>query len=193
LRLTKPISQRRTWVLIASAFGVSGALASVGVFSPNRSLEAGASGSTLAAAERWNIVSVVIDATSAAHLSLYGYSRNTSPELDTLAAEATVFERAYSQAPLTLPSTASFLSGRYPADSLSRDQVREPRAVRWPGELRYRTLAFSENPWVSPGFGFGADFDDFQVVTDSDGDQFGRRRVGNSSCVFAITPDSSEI
>lgn len=41
-----------------------------------------------------NVVIVLVDALRADHLSLYGYSRPTSPHLDRLAGESVVFEQA---------------------------------------------------------------------------------------------------
>lgn len=66
------------------------------------------------------IVWVVIDTLRADALGLYGnraqgeQSGGASPELDRLAGEALVFERAYSAAPWTVPSVATQLSGRWP-------------------------------------------------------------------------------
>ena len=63
----------------------------------------------------FNIVFVLIDTVRASHLSLYGYGRNTSPKLDAWAQGATVFDRAYAQAPNTPRSIPSMLTGRYPS------------------------------------------------------------------------------
>ena len=46
------------------------------------------------------------------NLGLYGYSRPTTPELQKLAAESTVFDRAIATAPWTLPSHSSLFTGR---------------------------------------------------------------------------------
>jgi arylsulfatase A-like enzyme len=61
---------------------------------------------------RPNVVLLVIDTQRADHLSGYGYSRPTSPRLDRMAREATLFERAYSHSSWTLPSHASMFTGR---------------------------------------------------------------------------------
>jgi arylsulfatase A-like enzyme len=44
-------------------------------------------------------------------MSLYGYNRRTTPNLDRLAAEGAVFEHAYSTSLWTGPSTATFMTG----------------------------------------------------------------------------------
>src|SRR5207253_4337123 len=46
-----------------------------------------------------------------------------TPAIDTLAADGTLFERAYSHAPQTLPAHASILTGRLPFETGVRDNV----------------------------------------------------------------------
>jgi arylsulfatase A-like enzyme len=60
-----------------------------------------------------NVILIVIDALRADHLGCYGYERNTSPNIDKLANESILFERAYSQAPWTKPSVASLFTSLY--------------------------------------------------------------------------------
>jgi arylsulfatase A-like enzyme len=55
-----------------------------------------------------------LDTLRADHLSLYGYERATSPALEALAREATLYTRAQAAAPWTLPSHASMFTGLYP-------------------------------------------------------------------------------
>jgi arylsulfatase A-like enzyme len=58
---------------------------------------------------------ITLDTTRADHLSLYGYGRPTSPNLEALAADALVFDQARSAAGWTLPGHASMLTGMYPS------------------------------------------------------------------------------
>ena len=58
-----------------------------------------------------NIVLLILDTVRASSLSLYGYTRHTTPVLDALAGEATVFDAAFSVAPWTAPSHASMMTG----------------------------------------------------------------------------------
>ncbi|MEK7772712.1 MAG: sulfatase-like hydrolase/transferase, partial [Deltaproteobacteria bacterium] len=51
-----------------------------------------------------NIIMVVVDTLRADHLPVYGYGRDTSPNISALAASSVVFSNAYSAAPWTLPS-----------------------------------------------------------------------------------------
>lgn len=61
-----------------------------------------------------NVVLVVMDAQRADHLSLYGYRRATSPRLETLATDGTVFDNAVANSSWTLPSHATLFTGRLP-------------------------------------------------------------------------------
>jgi arylsulfatase A-like enzyme len=63
----------------------------------------------------YNVLWVVVDALRAKNMSLYGYSRETTPFLSTLAKDAWVFDKAYSQASNTSLSMPSMFSGRNPA------------------------------------------------------------------------------
>ena len=69
------------------------------------------------------IILVSIDALRADRLPAYGYRGVQTPNIDALAADGVVFERAYAHAPLTLPAHAALLSGRLPIDTGVRDNV----------------------------------------------------------------------
>ena len=60
-----------------------------------------------------NVLLIVMDAVRAQNLSLYGYHRPTTPNLERLAKSGVVFERAIASAPWTLPSHASMFTGRW--------------------------------------------------------------------------------
>ncbi|MFC1968119.1 sulfatase-like hydrolase/transferase [Chloroflexota bacterium] len=62
-----------------------------------------------------NILWIVMDTVRADHLSSYGYYRNTTPNIDRIASEGTLFENAMATAPWTLPSHASMFTGTFPA------------------------------------------------------------------------------
>ena len=57
---------------------------------------------------------VVLDTVRAASMSLYGYDRDTTPELKRWAAEGVTFDWAFSTAPWTLTSHATMFTGLYP-------------------------------------------------------------------------------
>ena len=82
-----------------------------------------------------NVVFYIIDGGSADYMSLYGYNRRTTPNLERIAAEGAVFERAYSNSSRTTPSTASFLT------SLHHSVLGGVRAGRNPLPSEVTTLA----------------------------------------------------
>jgi len=61
-----------------------------------------------------NVLLVTIDTLRADRVGAYGSPANLTPTLDRLAAEGLRFERVYAHVPLTLPSHASLVTGRYP-------------------------------------------------------------------------------
>lgn len=65
-------------------------------------------------ASRPNVILIVIDTLRADHLSCYGYSRQTSPNIDAFAQEADFYKRAYSTSSWTVPSHASIFTGLHP-------------------------------------------------------------------------------
>jgi choline-sulfatase len=73
------------------------------------------------AAHARNLVLITIDSLRADHVGAYGAARAHTPALDTLARSGVRFEHAYAAAPITLPSHATILSGRYPPGHGARD------------------------------------------------------------------------
>jgi arylsulfatase A-like enzyme len=65
--------------------------------------------------KRDNVVLIVIDTLRADRLGCYGGPGQTSPNIDTLAAQGTLFEQAITCAPVTLPSVSAILTATYPA------------------------------------------------------------------------------
>jgi arylsulfatase A-like enzyme len=117
---------------------------------------------------RPNILFILVDTLRRDHLTPYGYRRDTSPNIDRLLAwRGAVVEEAYSQAPWTLPSVASFLASRYPGEILGDD----PNAYGLPGALPslpatlkacgYETGGFIANQVLHKGNGFRRGFETF--------------------------------
>ena len=85
-----------------------------------------------AGAARFNVVLVILDAARAQEFGTYGYGRATTPEIDRIATEGVVFDRAYTPAVFTLGALASLWTSQYPdrhhaevsyADPLPRDRL----------------------------------------------------------------------
>ena len=64
---------------------------------------------------RPNVLLIVLDTVRADHLSLYGYARRTSPNLEALAKEGVWFRNAVSASDMTLSTHASLFTGLYPS------------------------------------------------------------------------------
>jgi arylsulfatase A-like enzyme len=60
-----------------------------------------------------NVLLLILDTVRAADLSLYGYARLTTPQLQHFAEGGAVFDRAFSVASWTLPSHASIFTGQW--------------------------------------------------------------------------------
>ena len=67
-----------------------------------------------------NVLFIVLDTVRAESLSLYGYHRDTSPNLTKLAQRGVRFDRARTAAAWTLPSHASMFTGRWPYELSTR-------------------------------------------------------------------------
>ena len=68
-----------------------------------------------------NVILISVDTLRSDRLPVYGYGAIRTPHLDRFRADAVLFERAWSHAPLTAPAHASMLTGRLPADHGIRD------------------------------------------------------------------------
>ena len=100
-----------------------------------------------------NIVLIVLDTHRRDRLSLYGYDRPTSPNIDHFAQQATIFENGISAAQWTIPSHASMFTGEYPTthQTLQVHAALDERFDTVASLLRvngYETTGFCNNPLV---------------------------------------------
>lgn len=112
--------------------------------------------------ERPNIVLVVMDTARAKNFSCYGYDKKITPFLDSLAEENVKYEHVVTQANWTFPSHASFFSGEYTFENGKQ----QPEScgdldtfVEELSEKGYRTIAISNNNFISPDFDYDQIFD----------------------------------
>lgn len=70
-----------------------------------------------------NVLLIILDTVRASSLSLYGFPAPTTPRLAEWATQGTTFNWAMAPAPWTLPSHASYLSGRYPSEMTANWEV----------------------------------------------------------------------
>jgi arylsulfatase A-like enzyme len=113
-----------TFVRLASAVEPPGGRRSPAVSPPGERPRGEAKDSRSLIAPGANVLLITVDALRADHLGTYGYARPTSPNIDLLATESVLFERAYTSAPHTSFALTSLLTGQ-PAMSLSQNDVLE--------------------------------------------------------------------
>ena len=89
---------------------------------------------------------IVLDTVRAESLSLYGYNRDTSPNLTRLAQRGVRFDQARTAAAWTLPSHASMFTGRWPYELSTRPDR--------PLDTTYPTLAevLRDHGYATAGF-----------------------------------------
>ncbi|WP_457742280.1 sulfatase family protein [Thermococcus sp.] len=119
--------------------------------------------------ERMNLVWIIADAARAENFSLYGYRRDTSPNLKRIVKHdgGTIFNDAYSVVNATDPSITSMLSGTYPVTHgirhhgghVGEDEIRalERRGIKFLQEyllgMGYSTVSFDIlSRWHRRGF-----------------------------------------
>ena len=110
---------------------------------------------------------ITVDTLRADHMSLYGYPRQTSPELARIAAGGVTFDWAIAQWPKTGASFASMFTGQYPQTTglTHRAAMRVPEEYLTLPELfqesGYTTLGVVSNAVLAAQFGWNDGFDEF--------------------------------
>jgi hypothetical protein len=117
-----------------------------------------------------NVLLIVLDTVRAQNLSLYGYDRPTSPQLERFAKNGVYFKWAVSTAPWTMPSHASMFTGRHPHELSVNYRIPLDRTYPTLAEVLsahgYLTAGFVANIWycsresgLERGFTHYEDFD----------------------------------
>jgi len=117
-----------------------------------------------------NILFLVFD-TARAKTVLPGLKTGLMPATADLAQDGTIFTKAMTTAPWTLPSHSSMFTGMYTSDHSTHagSHMFEPEASPLPERLNqtgYKTAAISGNIWISPEFGFDKGFNQFSMKYD---------------------------
>jgi arylsulfatase A-like enzyme len=105
MKNTDPISRRDFIKLLGSA--------SLSLLAASNQIKQGM-GVEPRSSEKPNILILVFDTLSARHMSLHGYPRETTPNMDRFAERALVYHNHYAAGNFTSPGTASLLTGVYP-------------------------------------------------------------------------------
>jgi arylsulfatase A-like enzyme len=129
-----------------------------------------------------NVVLISIDDLRPDHLGCYGRAGETSPWIDGLAREGTIFRNAFTTAPWTLPSHLSLFTSLYPSEhginptptfgtSAEELPILPDRFVTLTERMRdagYATGAFTNGHYVSGKLGFAQGFDHYFETGEQD-------------------------
>jgi len=101
-----------------------------------------------------NVIIVVFDAMTARNLSVYGYHRKTTPNLERFAERANVYHAHNSAGNFTIPGTSSLLTGTYPWTHRAINQgglvdrrLTKKNVFGLIGK-EYNRIAFAQNLWA---------------------------------------------
>jgi len=133
-----------------------------------------------------SLLLITVDCLRADHCSLYGYSRPTTPCLDSLATESIVVPTAVVAGTPTYYSLPAIFASRMPL-ALGRDVIGlafgEETLAGALQRAGYKTAAFSAaNPYISARFGFNQGFDEFHDFLDFDRGAGGKADSSDESC-----------
>jgi len=130
-----------------------------------------------------DVLVVFLDAARAGHFGCYGYARATTPNIDRIAAEGVVFERAYTPAVYTLGAMSAVWTSQQPdphpgelsfASRLPRDRLTLAELLSAQG---IHTAGFVANAMAGRALGFDRGFQEFHEL-------FGDPELGSRAGVF---------
>ena len=125
---------------------------------------------TPAGVNKMNVIVISVDSLRTDHMGLYGYTRDTTPQIDAWAKGAMVFDNYFSTSYLTPISEMSVQTGDYPATNgiINFESQLHP-AINTLAEILqqqgWRTAAFGSSPEYSGPtlkLGFSRGFDTYQ-------------------------------
>lgn len=125
--------------------------------------------------EHPHVVLIVIDTLRADRLGCYGYPRPTSPNIDRIAKEGTLFSECIAQAPWTLPSMSSMFTGRYTTQHREWPDPRYVPLAECFKQAGYSTVGVSANVLLAKDHHFDRGFDAYDASfgpVDNDGKPF---------------------
>ena len=123
---------------------------------------------------RRGVVLISVDTLRRDHVGLYGYPKPTTPQLDALGKEGTVYEDAVSVSSWTLPAHFTMMTSVEPAahgavDSKHGFNHRVPTLGRLLRDAGYVTHAITSHLYVSKEYGFDDGFDGLDYAYDRKG------------------------
>lgn len=122
---------------------------------------------------RPNVILIIMDTARSDHLSCYGHSRKTTPNIDEIVKHGVLFENAFSAAPWTPPSHASIFTGKYPSHhkTFGRNiQFKNQNAslAQVLSSNAYRCIGVTSTPLLGLGSGFETGFHKYVEMNNQD-------------------------
>ncbi len=132
-----------------------------------------------------NIIFIVLDTVRRASLSMYGYPRPTSPEMERWAGRGVRFEHAMATASWTLPSHASMFTGKFPSQMsagwLTPLDTRDPVLAERLRDSGYLTAGFVANLlYCNRSFGLARGFVHYEDYRISPGEFLINSSIGRA-------------
>lgn len=115
-----------------------------------------------------SIILVTVDCLRPDHIHCYGYERETTPNIDQLAATGQQFETVYSNGPSTRFAFKTIHGGVYPqrVPGIGFAETAGTTLAEHLSAHGYVTGGFADNPFVSRHYNFHRGFDTFYDVND---------------------------
>lgn len=140
---------------------------------------------------RPNVLIILVDTLRADHLGIYGYERDTSPNIDNFARQNLLYLNAYSSSAWTPPSVASIFTGVYPSVHghmprpggskfgrlFTRIDEKFKTLAESFREINYTTAAITANPLIGEKYGLTQGFEQFYSPGREKGDIITRRAI----------------
>ncbi|HEY8514695.1 MAG TPA: sulfatase [Candidatus Binatia bacterium] len=138
-----------------------------------------------------NVLLVSIDSLRHDHLGCYGYERDTSPTIDTLAREGALFRQAIAPSSWTLPSHVTLLTAKPPEQhgvvrANTRLAAGTPTLARALHDAGYRTAAFVAAPFLRSLYGYADGFEVYDERLAAKGNLDSHRGVTSPTLVEAV-------
>lgn len=132
--------------------------------------------------DKRNVLIVVVDTLRADHVSAYGTTNAQTPNIDALAEDGWLFERAFTHIPITLPSHSSLFTGRLPHEVKvynNRDNFEyvQPTLAELFKENGYKTMAAISLGVLKARFHLNRGFDEYNDELPKNGQWFNRADV----------------
>lgn len=117
-------------------------------------------------AER-NVLLIVVDALNASHTGIYGYERNTTPNMDAIASDGIVLTDWISNSSWTRPSFTTIVTGvPKSVHGMELSERKLPKKIHTLPEkfrdAKYATAGFIGNPLIQKKWGYHRGFDVFR-------------------------------